>query len=149
VDDESDYRIVAARIQQRDELLWQVPGLSLTAQAFLFIISLGNSSNLSRLIASSLSTIISILSMHLMIRHRTLIHRDVTLIEEYEKQRPKSTKHRSPYAPLPHSSRHPFLRWFESSTNVWLVGLALFGLAAALVFILTLCNPSLLGPDAH
>jgi hypothetical protein len=48
-------------------LLWQVPALSLTAQAFLMTIALGSdSSNLARLIASWLSMIISVASSQLM-----------------------------------------------------------------------------------
>ncbi|MER6612681.1 hypothetical protein [Streptomyces xantholiticus] len=41
MDDTVVYQAVAARRMQWDALLWQVPALSLTAQAFLFTITLG------------------------------------------------------------------------------------------------------------
>jgi hypothetical protein len=36
------YQVVAARRQNFDSMLWQVPALSLTAQAFLLVIALGS-----------------------------------------------------------------------------------------------------------
>lgn len=35
------YQVVAARRQNFDAMVWQVPALSLTAQAFLLVIALG------------------------------------------------------------------------------------------------------------
>ena len=54
--DRETYAIVAARRTQFDQLVWQVPVLSLTAQAFLFSIALSaDASRTARVIASVLS----------------------------------------------------------------------------------------------
>ena len=46
------YMVVAARRTQFDQLVWQVPVLSLTAQAFLFSIALaGDASRAARVVA--------------------------------------------------------------------------------------------------
>lgn len=50
------YAILASRVNHWDQLLWQMPVLSMTAQAFLFTISLGpDTSQVARTIACILS----------------------------------------------------------------------------------------------
>lgn len=44
-DDVAMYAVVAARRAQYHNMLWQVPTMSLTAQAFLFTIALGHDSS--------------------------------------------------------------------------------------------------------
>jgi hypothetical protein len=64
------YAAVAARRTQFDQLVWQVPVLSLTAQAFLFSIALSpDGTRTIRIIASLLSLVMSFLSLHLMVKH--------------------------------------------------------------------------------
>jgi len=65
------YSAIAARRAQFDSLVWQVPVLSLTAQAFLFTIALGSdTSRYARTIACLLSVLTSFLTVHLLTRHR-------------------------------------------------------------------------------
>ncbi len=65
------YAAVAARRTQFDALLWQVPVLSLTAQAFLFTIALSQGNDAwARIISSLLSLNITVISILLMARHR-------------------------------------------------------------------------------
>jgi hypothetical protein len=63
-------RLVDNRLHH-DQLVWQVPAVSLTAQAFLFTISLASdSSRLARIVASLLSAVMALISVQLMARHR-------------------------------------------------------------------------------
>lgn len=65
------YSAVAARRMQWDNLLWQVPVLSLTAHAFLLTITLGpDSAWWARATAGLLSALVSAMSVLLMARHR-------------------------------------------------------------------------------
>ena len=58
------YPIVAARRSQWDQLLWQVPVLTLTAQAFLFSIALAHdTTRMARFIACLLSLVMTVLSL--------------------------------------------------------------------------------------
>ncbi|GHH64216.1 hypothetical protein GCM10017772_00230 [Promicromonospora soli] len=65
------YATVTARRLQQDSLVWQVPVLSLTAQAFLYTIALGpESSGFARIVSAVISIVITVLSVTLMARHR-------------------------------------------------------------------------------
>src|SRR6266705_6760573 len=65
------YAAVAARRTQFDNLVWQVPVLSITAQAFLFTIALGADNRpVSRVIACLLSMIVTFLTVQIFTRHR-------------------------------------------------------------------------------
>lgn len=80
------YSAVAARRQQWDNLVWQVPVLSLTAQAFLFTIAIGgDSQRIARVIASLLSLVVTFLCMTLMARHRQAEIMDAHWLEDFEK----------------------------------------------------------------
>lgn len=64
------YAAVAARRTQFDNMLWQVPVLTVTAQAFLFSIALGaDARSTARIIACVLSLLITFLTLHLFTRH--------------------------------------------------------------------------------
>lgn len=65
------YSAVASRRVAFDQMFWQVPALSFTAQAFLLSTALaGDTSSVARVISSSVSIVISMLSVHLMVRNR-------------------------------------------------------------------------------
>lgn len=69
--DELMANAVAARRAQWDNLVWQVPVLSLTAQAFWFTTALGvGVSRTARVVSALLSLIVTLLSPSLMARHR-------------------------------------------------------------------------------
>jgi hypothetical protein len=84
-DDLALYQAIVARRLQWDNLLWQVPVLSLTAQAFLLTIALGHdSSNWARLLAGGLSFLAALVSMVLMAGHRHAELTDAAWLARYE-----------------------------------------------------------------
>jgi hypothetical protein len=85
-DDHAQYAVVSARRLQWDNLVWQVPMLGLTAQAFLFTTALGSGDRWSRVIASPLAVIRALLSITLMARHRQAEIADSHWLEEYERE---------------------------------------------------------------
>ena len=79
------YQAVASRRNAYDALLWQIPALSLTAQAFLFATVLASaSSRTSQIIASVLATSVSIASLLALRRFRVGQHTDSLLLERIE-----------------------------------------------------------------
>jgi hypothetical protein len=81
------YKALTERRISHDNLTWQTPALSLTAQAFLLTISLGPSeSQVSRTIASIISIMISILSVQLIERHSFFETTFSKILEEFEKK---------------------------------------------------------------
>jgi len=66
------YQVVGARRLQWDSLLWQVPTLSLTGQAFLLVIALGESStDLARYMSAGLGLLMAFTSLLTLASHRT------------------------------------------------------------------------------
>lgn len=151
-DDQIMYHAVSARRLQWDNLVWQVPLLSLTAQAFLFTIALGEgSSRVARAIAALLSLVATVLSIALMARHRQAELADAAWLEQYERhrfgesqavhgetfrKRRDATKLNAP----PIGDLIPILPGFVT----WVVRLGVFGLAALAVLLLTALFPNVL-----
>ncbi len=139
------YSAVAARRLQWDNMLWQVPTLSLTGQAFLFTIALGHdSSRTARVVSCLLSIVMTILSMHLMSRHRQAEWTDAHWLEDYENRHFGTSWHGVTWAT--HRNRERGSGWLSRlpTFQVWMGGLAVFGLAAFTVLILTAFWPTLL-----
>lgn len=67
---DTQYQMIGARRQHYDNLIWQTPMISLTAQAFLFTIALGGGDKPSRAIASALAFITAVASAQLLSKHR-------------------------------------------------------------------------------
>ena len=81
------YAAVAARRTSFDNMLWQVPVLSFTAQAFLFSIALSpDSTRSARMITSLLALLMSVLSIHLLTRHRQAEVADGEWLGQLEQQ---------------------------------------------------------------
>jgi hypothetical protein len=81
------YTAVALRRAQFDNLLWQVPVLSMTAQAFLFTISLGpDTTPTARVITCLLSLVMTFLPLVLFTRHRQSEITDAHWPEAYERR---------------------------------------------------------------
>jgi hypothetical protein len=79
------YAIVANRRQQWDTLLWQMPTMVLTGEAFLFTISLGSSTTQTgRLIASTLALLVALSSLHSLASHRLSELADSLWLHEHE-----------------------------------------------------------------
>lgn len=65
------YQVLESRRQSHDSMMWQVPALGLTAQAFLFTVALdAGSSRMARLIASALALSVALMSIQLMDKQR-------------------------------------------------------------------------------
>ncbi len=79
------YAIVASRRQQWDTLLWQMPTMVLTGEAFLFTISLGApTSQTGRIVAATLSLLVALASLHSLASHRLSELADSAWLHEYE-----------------------------------------------------------------
>ena len=72
------YEMLATRRNQQDSMLWQVPALALTAQAFLLTIALGGDAipAFSRALAAGLGLVVACMTMQLMAKHRHLTELD-------------------------------------------------------------------------
>ncbi|WP_284990861.1 MULTISPECIES: hypothetical protein [unclassified Arthrobacter] len=145
----SVYQAVVARRLQWDNLLWQVPLLSLTAQAFLFTIALGaDTSKWSRTLAATLSVVVAVLCVSLMARHRQAELSDAHWLEVYEEGHPEHLRvHGSPFVERRNkinvrlaAGRLPVPTWKGYETWTW--GMAIFGLIGLLVVVLTWIDPS-------
>lgn len=155
--DDVVYQAVVSRRLQWDNLVWQVPLLSLTAQAFLFTIALaGDTSRTARVIAAGLSLIVTFLSITLMARHRQAEIADAHWLEAYEDD------HFSGMGDAVHG------RAFQARRNTtaigagrvgrmipmrpgfatWVIGLAGFGVAALIVLVVTIFWPTSSSPSA-
>jgi hypothetical protein len=145
------YQAVVARRMQLDSLLWQVPVLSLTAQAFLFTIALGtDTSKLSRILAAFLSMVVALLCVSLMARHRQAEFSDAQWLEDYESDYPEQFRvHGKPFVKRRDNVKvrllggrlpAPVWRGFET----WTWGIAIFGVAGLVVIVVTLVDPSIL-----
>ena len=148
VDDTAMYSAVAARRTQSDALLWQVPALSMTAQAFLFTIALGSDTGrLARIVSALLSLLVGFMSLELMSRHRRAELVDAEWMEAYEKRRWGESMHGRTWKErrdgAPGGGRLGSIPAFPT----WWLGLAVFMTAALVIFVLTLIDPHSLAPS--
>lgn len=85
---ECQYTALNARRDSFNSLLWQTPVLSLTAQAFLFVIALSqNVSDSARKIAASLALIAAVASIQLLTKHRFNEVEHAKLLQKLENER--------------------------------------------------------------
>jgi colanic acid biosynthesis protein WcaH len=79
------YDALNARRDSFNNLLWQTPVLSLTAQAFLFtIIFSTGASTVGRIVAGILSAIIAVASLQLLAKHRFMEKQHAKILHTYE-----------------------------------------------------------------
>lgn len=139
------YQAIANRRLGYDTLLWQVPAISFTAQAFLFNIALSSTNHLAQILSAFLALVIACISMQLMSKHRYHEEIDARLLEKFEKEYQLGTSFGCP----PHAK--PSLRsnavgkstnWFvkQSSYQLWMFGLMLFALTALSIIIITVID---------
>jgi len=124
------YSLSNARRDAFNNLVWQTPLLSLTAQAFLFTISLSSSyTTKARLIAATLSLIVALASIQLLKKHRSMENHCAKILHDYEKD---LGLYEINQKLIPEG-------WFAriSSYRIWIFVLSSFAIAAFLV-ILTL-----------
>lgn len=129
---EIQYHIVASRRQTTDSLMWQVPVLSLTAQAFLFSIALDSQvARAAQLVAAILALITSLGSIQLMIKHRHHETLDSKWLEQFEKRnRPLGFKLVHARRAKPEGRRLWRLVLSIKSYHTWLFVLGVFALGA-------------------
>jgi hypothetical protein len=151
------YAAVTARRLQWDNLIWQVPLLSLTAQAFLFTIALGGESRqASRIVACLLSLIVTFLCITLMARHRQAEIYDARWLERFEESHwPDVTAvHGRPFR-AGRSAAKVDGGWTDRIVPIlpgyktWVTGLLLFGLASAAALITAIVAPNVLASWGH
>ncbi|MET8425556.1 hypothetical protein [Nocardia sp. NPDC004860] len=141
------YFAVADRHLQYENLLWQVPALSLTAQAFLFSIAMGAGNDpVARVVSSLLALIVSIMSIMLMASHRLAGRKDELWLERFEQNEldvgtwgahGAAFARRQDIADLDAGlvgKLTPMRQMFK----VWVVGLGCFGVAAVFMILRTL-----------
>jgi hypothetical protein len=135
--DALQYQVVASRRQATDTMMWQVPTVSLTAQAFLFTIALApNATRAAQLVSAGLALIASITSIQLMAKHRFHELADSKWLEEFERQR-ESQGYQIIHAVRPRSKGGgPWIRFVRvSSYKIWLFALSSFAIAALLILL--------------
>jgi hypothetical protein len=138
VDSDTLYQVIGFRRQTSDTLVWQAPILSMTAQAFLMLISLGSDSTIAaRAIASLFSFTVSLASIHTMAKSRQFEHEDSMWCGEYERRRWGANE---ADRPAPHyrrgiiSSKGCFIKF--PSFYVWVFILLLFAAVSLTIFIM-------------
>jgi hypothetical protein len=136
------YQVVAQRRLQFDNLVWQVPVVSLTGQAFLFTIALSaNNSQLARAISSALALIAALLSMQIMARHRQAEITDAHWLRDYETANFRAVVHGPTWAAA--RNANPIGRPFSllKGFSAWMLGFGLFAAAAAAILVISLVAP--------
>lgn len=151
------YQTVAARRLQWDNLVWQAPALSLTAQAFLLTITLSADYEIwPRRMAAGLALAICLMSLNLLSRHRLSEVTDAQFLAAFEDRNAPwiadfesgEGVHKIPTRAI-HGERFRDRReavrkqgkdgrvmtWAAKwpSSKVWFWGLALFGVVALVV----------------
>ncbi|WP_217549066.1 hypothetical protein [Streptomyces sp. GbtcB6] len=130
------YQVVAARHVGLDQMVWQVPGIALTAQAFLMTIGLGpGSGQLARLGSGLLSAVVAFMSVELLMRHRLSAIADAVWLERFERDqgwevlhRPLNDRCTQLGVPMPRVAR-------PRAYSVWIAGLSTFGLVGAAIAV--------------
>jgi hypothetical protein len=145
------YAAVASRRLQQDSLVWEVPIVSFTAQAFLFTIALGpDSSQLARTVSALLAAGISLMCVTLMRRHRQLETSDAIWMSEREKELGVDYEiHAMAWwrSTLDVPVRATFLaRWVPAwrAYNAWIIALSTIGSVALGIVVVTWLWPQLL-----
>jgi hypothetical protein len=138
---------VEARRSATDQMMWQVPALSLTAQSFLLTISLGpDTSGTGRAIAAVLGFLAALATIQLMLKHRFHEEELSRWLERFATEQG--------WAPVPHApserERYAYgggehdwrsgnrLRWRLTrmkSPYVWIATLAAFALADVVALV--------------
>jgi hypothetical protein len=149
---ETVYSVVAVRRTTYDTLMWQVPALGLTAQAFLRTVAFGpDSSDIARYLTGGLSIVLSLVAIQTMLKHRANERTDSMILEEMEREMGVSfgTGGRPHAAPRPRG-RAAGNDWIDGcwehrkSANLWVASLLYFALAGLTAMVMTLVDPAAL-----
>jgi hypothetical protein len=162
-EDERDLRVhevLAQRINNWHQLLWQVPLFAFTAQAFTFTIALApDSTRLARLMACALSLVISLVSLVTLVRQRKADRLDSKRLNAIEKRmglRKEERMHGKQWAKR--RADMPFdWRWLDAMvgrwtlTATWAVAFFVLMLLALGIVVMEFGDPGLLSgkPGYH
>ncbi|GAA1745503.1 hypothetical protein [Nostocoides vanveenii] len=146
------YSALAARRSQFDNLLWQAPVLSLTAQAFLMTTALGGGvTRYARTVACVLSIVVALLSIQILTRHRQAEVTDAHWLADLERAgNPTLQVHGTEWRKRRNTTSpdagvfNPFARLPGYFT--WAAGMSLFGVASLLTLVIEWVRPDLLQP---
>jgi hypothetical protein len=148
------FAAVEAQRSASDQMMWQVPALSLTAQSFLLTISIGNGASTGgRVLAAALGLIAALATIQLMLKHRLHEEELSRWLERFATEQrwtvvPHRPAGRRAYAY--HGAKHDWetaagplarLRWKiadHRSIYVWIWTLAAFALVDLAAFVLAL-----------
>jgi hypothetical protein len=143
------YGAISARRTARDSLMWQVPALSLTGQAFLFTIALSGDTTLtSRRLAAGLALVVALMSIQVFDRHQHLIKIDSELLKGKLEARMGLETYGLPYFHLKTKDLEgeagvvAKLWWNWRSPPLWRIALFAFALAAAFTLVVTFVQPT-------
>lgn len=146
------YEALAARRTQFDNLLWQAPVLSLTAQAFLMTTALGSDvSRYARTVSCLLSILVSFLSVQILTRHRQAEITDAHWLRDLEMGADEGYHVHGPGWQARRNQTSPNVGKFELFARLpgyytWAVGLSLFGVASFVTLIIEWAHPGWLLP---
>ncbi|HEY7876564.1 MAG TPA: hypothetical protein VIG64_15730, partial [Actinomycetota bacterium] len=143
------YGVIGQRRTSYDQMGWQTPALSFTAQAFLFSIALApDATRMSRVMASVLALVISLASIQLLRKHLYLELVDSATLSTLEnaiaayqdaglQSPPHSSARLRKSGLVLESGEAVSPSWLESldSSLLWTVALALFGLSAVVIIV--------------
>lgn len=151
------YSIVANRRQQWDTLLWQMPTMALTGEAFLFTISLGgNTAQTGRIVSSVLALVVAIASLHSLSAHRLSELTDSRWLHEHEIDRGASVVHGISWRDRRMAIVQDQLKSSKltdrlvartykfRSIEIWFWTMVLIALTSVCVLVITIVQPSLL-----
>jgi hypothetical protein len=129
------YAVVANRRQQWDILLWQMPTMALTGEAFLLTIALaGSTSQAGRIVASALAMIVALAALHSLSAHRLSELADAAWLSEHERAHGASEI----------TDRLVARTYHFRSIVVWFWTMVLIALTACAVLVLAIADPALL-----
>ncbi|WP_328406261.1 hypothetical protein [Nocardia sp. NBC_00403] len=148
---EALYQAVADRRLQYENLLWQVPAVSMTAQAFLFSVALSQGIDpFPQILAGILALNVSVISIMLMASHHRAESRDAQWLEQFEQQElgagawsAHGAAFRTQYIADPDAGWVDNLIHLRLVFQVWVIGLGLFGFIAILMIVKTLITLAL------
>jgi hypothetical protein len=149
------YTAVTARRVSFDSMVWQVPILSFTAQAFLLSIALNpDSSEFARIASASVSVVVSLICVFLMGRHRQADVADAHALERMEQHLPDEYHQHGEAWRLRRNATVTDDNWIGRAVPMlpqyilWV--LVLYGLAAlgVVVGLLAIFEPSIFAPAA-
>jgi hypothetical protein len=128
---------------EQDAKIWQTPALAMTAQAFLLTVALDSTSlRTARYLSAGLATMIALISMQLMAKHRfvgELDRLEAARLEEKLGLPNISSRRRG----QPGSVVAPWILR-KSSYRIWVVALGVFALTSMSILLITAITPDAL-----